>query len=81
MFYSTGSVICYLASKETDNTLSESIFIFMINIFGQASEMPTISEHEEEHKLVEKHSIIDLLILCSRGLQGPDNPYKKNSVS
>jgi len=26
----------------------------MISIFGQTSEVPTISEHEEEHKLVEK---------------------------
>jgi len=40
----------------------------MISFFGQASEVTTISEHKEEHKLVEKHSIIDLLILCSRGL-------------
>lgn len=54
MFYSTGWVICYLPGKEIDNSLSEWVFIFMISIFGQTSEVPTISEHEEEHKLVEK---------------------------
>lgn len=52
-----------------------------MSFFGQTSEVTTVSKHKEEHKLEEKHSIIDLLILCSRGLQGPANPYKKNSVS